>query len=98
MGWNIFQKFLNKLMQRERDSGGLKYFFENFILLESQLDPPINAVFGLSLINRLTHPHHNKKAQYLENENEAESRCKRGRQKVRHWRTPEFTQSLEFCC
>ena len=35
--WNLygaeilFQKFLNKPMQRERDFGGLKYFFENFI-------------------------------------------------------------------
>ena len=25
-GWNIFQKFLNKLMERERDFGGRKYF------------------------------------------------------------------------
>ena len=48
--WNIFQKFLNKLMQRERDFKGRKYFFENFIPplpLESQLDSPINAVFAL---------------------------------------------------
>ena len=62
-GWNIFQKFLNKLMQRERDFGGPKYFFENFIpsppSLESQLSPDQRRFCSApSLINRLTHPQH----------------------------------------
>ena len=95
-------------MQRERDFGGFKYFSKiSYPLppLESQLDPPINAVFAPSLINRLTHPQHippEQKAQWLENENEAKSRCQRGTPKnaplttpwPRHWRTAEFIQSL----
>ena len=42
--WNLygagmfFQKFLNKPMQRERDSGGLKYFLKTFIPL-----PPLKV-------------------------------------------------------
>ena len=67
--WNLygagicFQTFLNKLMQRERDFGGSKYFSKSSYPLppESQLDPPINTVFAPSLINRLTHPHQNKR-------------------------------------
>ena len=61
-GWNIFQKFLNKPIQRERDFGGWKYFSKISYLpspLESQLDSPINAVSAaLSLINSLTRPQH----------------------------------------
>ena len=70
--WNLhgagkfFQKFLNKSMQRERYFGGFKYFFSRKFptfstTLESQLDPPINAVFAPSLINRLTYPRQNKR-------------------------------------
>ena len=50
-GWNIFQKFLNKLMTIKRERfWRAEIFFENFIPplpLESQLDSPINAGFAL---------------------------------------------------
>ena len=54
----FFQKFLDKLMQRERDLAGSNIVSKISYPLppESQLDPPINAVFALPLINRLTPP------------------------------------------
>ena len=72
-------------MQREREilEGGR--FFENFIPppppLERQLDSLCTITDQRTYV---THPHQNKKAQCLENENEAKSRCQRGGQKVRH--------------
>ena len=67
--WNLygagifFQKFLNKLMQRERDFGRQKCFSKISHLesqpLESQLDSSINAGFAApSLIEQadVTHP------------------------------------------
>ena len=85
-GWNNFLKILNKLMQRERDFEEFKYFLSpsqrSFCTVtDQQTDTPP------------THPRQSKKAQCLENENEAKSRCQGGRQKVRHWRTPEFIKS-----
>ena len=96
--WNLygagiyFQKFFNKPMQRERDFGGFKYFSKiSYPPPESQLDPPINAVFTTSLINRLTHPQHTPartKGTGLANENETKSRCQRGLHKVYAMATP----------
>ena len=95
-GAGIFlKKILNKLMQGERDFGGRKYF-SKISYLPSPLKVnwiPLSTPFVLYTIadqqTDVTHPptrpQQNRKAQCLENENEAKSRCQRGRQKVRQW-------------
>ena len=89
----------HQLIIREGGYGiymGLEYFFKRRVILEggnifSKFHSPpcqCRSCSALSLIDRLTHPQHTParpKAECLENENEAKSRCQRVHQKVCQW-------------
>ena len=79
----------NSIHKREILEGSNIFSKISYPPSESQLDPPLSTQFLASLVShrrqQIDTPPPEQKAQRLENENEAKSRCQMGRQKVRQW-------------